>query len=152
MTRRATRMSLVAGAAALGAATLTLVALGSGAVASDDSAAADTVATAPAAPAGQDRITDQEGICGDARYDAEVDREDGGLESSFEIDDAQPGQRWQITATHNGVQYVDEVLTTDHEGEIEVERLHTDADGVDEFVMTAKRLDGAGDCSVTLRR
>jgi hypothetical protein len=107
---------------------------------------------AVAGVASADRASEKTGACGTARYDAEVDREDGGLESSFEIDDAQPGQRWHIKLSKNGDTYVDREFTTDREGEIDVERRHIDGPGVDEFVMSAQRLDGPGSCSVTLTR
>ncbi len=131
------RKSIIAGVAAFGAVSLCMVAAGSGAFAST---------------AGVSTTSERTGDCGGARYDAEVDREGNGLESNFEIDDAQPGQRWQIQLTQNGEKYFDQQLTADHEGEIDVEQQRTDAAGVDEFVMAAKRLDGPGDCSVTLTR
>jgi uncharacterized low-complexity protein len=137
------RKSLLAGAVALSAATLGIVAFGSNASASDDNATA---------PAAQRTVSEKSGACGEARYDAEVDREGNGLETSFEIDDAKAGQRWQITLVQNGEQYFDKALVTDREGEIDVEQLRNDGAGVEEFVMTAKRLDGPGNCSVTLTR
>lgn len=128
------RKTFVASVAVLGGAGLGLLAL------------------APAAAAVGDRVSEKAGACGDARYDAEVDRDDGRLESNFEIDRAQPGQRWQIKLSQNGKQYFDRVMTVDREGEIDVEQNRTDAAGVDEFVMSAKRVDGPGNCSVTLTR
>ncbi|MGQ0843631.1 MAG: hypothetical protein ACT4QF_05810 [Sporichthyaceae bacterium] len=107
---------------------------------------------AVAAIASGEATSEKNGACGEARYDAEVDREGKSLETSFEIDDAKPAQRWQISLSHNGEKYFDRELTTDREGEIDVEQLRPDAAGVDEFVMSAKRIDGPGDCSVTLTR
>lgn len=131
------RKTLVAGVAILGAAGLGAVVAAPGAIAAIGANAA---------------VSERAGACGEARYDAEVDRDDGGLESNFEIDRAQPGQRWAIQLSHNGEKYFDRELTTDREGEIDVEQQRTDAAGVDEFVMSAKRVDGPGNCSVTLTR
>lgn len=107
---------------------------------------------AAASIAGADRTSERAGACGDARYDAELDRDDGALESSFEIDEAKPGQRWLITLSHNGEKFFDRELSTDREGEIDVEEQRADAAGTDEFTMSAKRVGGAGECSVTLTR
>lgn len=131
------RTMFVATTAVLGLAGLGALVVAPGAIAATNSTAA---------------TSEKAGACGPARYDAEVDREDGDLESSFEIDDAKPGQRWQIQLSHNGEKFFDRELTTDRDGEIDVEQRRTDAAGVDQFVMAAKRLDGPGNCSVTLAR
>lgn len=65
------RKSIIATVAVLGVAGAGLVATAGGAVAASGS-----------------KSYERHGSCGTARYEAEIDREDGGLESSFELEGA----------------------------------------------------------------
>lgn len=114
--------------------------------------AAPAAPTAPAAPSvAQDH--DRRGDCGpNARYDADVERDDGRLETSFEIDGAERGEKWRITMQQNGDRFFKQVRTTDFEREIDVERNRPDTRGTDTFKFVAKKVGGGGKCSVTLTR
>lgn len=96
---------------------------------------------------------EQRGDCGsNAFYDAEVEHDDGGIEGSFEIDGVEPGQKWRIQASHNGDRFLNEVRTADFEREIDVEWFTEDRRGSDSFKINASAVDGAGECSVTVKR
>lgn len=107
-----------------------------------------------AASAAPTAIADREkrGDCGpNAGYDADLERDDGQLETSFEIDSTRAsGEEWRITMSRNGKRVLNEVRRTDNEGEIDVERTFRDAPGRDTFRMTADRVGGGGSCNVTL--
>lgn len=130
------RNRFVAATAAV-ALTAGLVGVGAGAASAAPTATADR---------------EKRGDCGpNARYDADLERDDGGLETSFEIDSTRAaGEEWRITMSHNGKRILNEVRRTDNEGEIDVERTFRDAPGRDTVRMTAKRVGGGGSCNVTL--
>lgn len=115
-------------------------------------AGALVAASQTAASAAADAGIERRGVCGQsAVYDAEVDREDGGLEVNFDLDRAASGERWRIVLDQNGEGFFNEVRTVDREGEIDVEIQRPDRSGTDEFRMQATRMSGEGNCAVTIR-
>lgn len=108
-----------------------------------------------AASAAPGAVADHEkrGSCGpNAFYDADLERDDGRLEMSFEIDGARAGEKWNVAMKQNGDRVLKQVFTTDREREIDVERNLTDNRGVDTVKVTAKKVGGGGKCTVTLVR
>jgi len=112
---------------------------------------AASVTVALAAPAVAD--VEKRGSCGNgARYDFDVDRDDGHLEASFEVDSNVRGQQWRLTLFQNGNRVFRDVRTTDREGEVDFDRNRPDSAGADIFRATAKNLGSGQTCSVTIRR
>ena len=116
-------------------------------------AAALVGGTAPlalAAPAQAD--TEKRGSCAGARYDFDVDRDDGRFEVAFEVDSDRAGQQWRLVLLHDGDRIFRDVRTTDREGEVDVERHRPDTAGADTFRARAVRLGTGQSCSVTITR
>jgi hypothetical protein len=112
--------------------------------------AGGAVPLALAAPAQAD--TEKRGSCAGARYDFDVDRDDGRFEVAFEIDSDRAGQQWRLVLRHEGRRIVRDVRTTDREGEVDVERRRPDTAGADTFRARAVRLGTGQSCSVTITR
>ncbi|MDQ3554748.1 MAG: hypothetical protein M3395_10130 [Chloroflexota bacterium] len=77
---------------------------------------------------------EREGDCsGRADWELEVEREGGGLEVELEIEAIKAGKVWDVRIKQNGNRFFKANLTTDREGEIEVERQRPDTAGPDKF-------------------
>jgi hypothetical protein len=102
-----------------------------------------------AAPASAD--VERRGACGAGSYEFSVDREDGGLEVSVDVDRVAPGSRWRVTMRHDGNRFYRNVLRADGEGDLDVERQRPDTSGRDTFRFRAKRVGHAIACSDRIR-
>ena len=106
---------------------------------------------AVAAPASAD--TEKRGACsGSARYDYEVEKDDGRFEISFEVDSNVVGEAWRIKLFHDGDRYASVLRTTDREGEADVERDRPDTAGEDRFRARATNVATGEVCKVTIDR
>jgi hypothetical protein len=103
-----------------------------------------------ASPASAD--VEKRGTCAGARYDFDVDRDEGRFEVSFEVDSNVRGQEWRLVLFHDGERVFRDVRTTDREGEVDVERNRPDTAGADTFRAKAVKLGNGRSCSVTITR
>ena len=109
------------------------------------------IPVALAGPASAD--TEKRGTCSDgARYDYEVEKDDGRFEVSFEVDSNRAGERWRLRLAQDGTRYYSGVGTTDREGEVDVERDRSNTAGKDRFRATATNLSTGETCGVTIVR
>ncbi|MET1059741.1 MAG: hypothetical protein ABWX84_09095 [Nocardioides sp.] len=91
-----------------------------------------------ASPANADN--ERGGSCGGARFELNVDRENGGFEIDADVDNAAPGSRWRIVLKHDGKTYYNKVRTTDNEGDVDVERFRKNTAGKDRFGLRVKNV------------
>ena len=106
---------------------------------------------AMAGPASAD--TEKRGACSDnARYDYEVEKDDGRFEVSFEVDSNVVGQKWRLRLFQDGTRYASQVSTTDREGEADIERDRSNTAGKDRFTARALNLSTGETCKVTITR
>ena len=112
---------------------------------------AAAVPVALAAPAMAD--VEKRGACSNgARYDFDVDKDDGRYEVSFEVGSNVRGQQWRLVLLHEGNRAFRDVRTTDREGEVDYERNRPDTAGSDTFRARAVNLGSGETCSVTIVR
>jgi hypothetical protein len=109
------------------------------------------VPLAVAAPASAD--TEKRGSCsGSARFDYEVEKDDGRFEVSFEVDSDVVGQQWRLRLFHDGQRYASVLRTTDRDGEADVERDRPNTTGEDSFRARAVNARTGEICRVTIVR
>ncbi|MFT3873721.1 MAG: hypothetical protein QM714_13945 [Nocardioides sp.] len=102
-----------------------------------------------AAPAHAD--VERHGNCGGGTYEFSVDREDSGrYEVSLDLDRVKPGSTWKVVLKQNGNRFFSGKLTTDHEGDLDVERHRANTTGKDTFKFKAKRVGHSSSCSRTI--
>ncbi len=104
-------------------------------------AGAVTVATVVPAYADIER----QGRVSGAHYDFSVDRERGGFEVSFDLDNAAPGSRWVVRMSHDGKRYFNRTVTAradddDRDGEFEIERWRGNTAGKDVFRVSIRKV------------
>lgn len=85
-----------------------------------------------------------------ARYDFDVDYDDGYLESNFEVDSNVRGQKWRMSLHHDGNRVLRAVHTTDYEGEVDFERYRPNTSGSDAFKARAVNLRTGEVCSASI--
>ncbi len=122
-----TRITALAGAAALVAAPLTL---------------------AVAAPANAD--VDRNGSCGSARYEFSVDREGNGWEIDAGLDYVKPGSTWKFVVRQDGKQFLKVNRVADNEGEVDVDAFRSNTAGKDKFTFKAKQVGGSVKCGTSI--
>lgn len=114
-------------------------------------ALAVAVPVALAAPAMAD--VEKRGACSNgARYDFDVDKDDGRYEVGFEVDSNARGQQWRLVLLHEGDRVFRDVRATDREGEVDYERSRPDTAGSDTFRARAVNLGSGETCSVIIVR
>lgn len=92
------------------------------------------------------------GDCGTATYELEAESDDEGLEVTFELQSAGPGETWQVDIEQDGTPLWTGERATDDEGELDVDVL-ADEDGGDELTAVAEPADGSGEaCTVSVTR
>ncbi|PUA79022.1 hypothetical protein [Nocardioides currus] len=123
--KTSTRLTALAGATALVAAPLTVLAM---------------------APANAD--VDRNGRCGAGVYELSVDRERGGYDVDAGIDGVKPFSRWTFTLTHDGKRLTKVTRTADDEGEVDVDAFAKNTRGKDTFAFTATS--GAAKCGTSI--
>ena len=111
-------------------------------------------AMTPASASGSSGGVEKEGRCSDgrARYNFEVEREDGGFKADFRVRDARPGREWRVKLFHDGDRFYNRVRTVNGDGEIEVERRRPNTGGADRFHARARNLGTGALCAVTITR
>ncbi len=88
------------------------------------------------------------GQCDGATYDLSVERDDGRLEVSFEVQSQSPGEEWSVVLTEDGQVLREARLLTDDEGELDVDAV---VDLTDAAVFEATATSGDRECSATAR-
>lgn len=68
-----------------------------------------------------DAETRERGTCAATSYELEAEDEDGGVELSFELQSAAPGESWNVELSHNGEVLVSGVRTTDEDAEVDLD-------------------------------
>ncbi|MGD9961315.1 hypothetical protein [Nocardioides sp.] len=101
-----------------------------------------------ASPANADM--EKGGVCGNARYELNVDRENGGFEVDADLDNAAAGSQWRVVLRHDGKVFYNKIRTTDREGDLDVERFRANSPGADKFRLTVKRVGGAAACTTVI--
>ncbi|WP_107766810.1 hypothetical protein [Nocardioides terrigena] len=132
--KNSTRLTALAGTAALLAAPLTLAAI---------------------APAHAD--VDRNGTCGAGRYELSVDRERRAGQAGFEVDagleGVAPYSRWTFVVRHDGKRVLKVTRTADDEGDVDVDTWRRNTAGKDKLAFRATQVGGTTTCgsSVTVR-
>jgi hypothetical protein len=98
-----------------------------------------------AAPASAD--TEKHVACAGGHLELSVDNDGGGWEVDGQVDNVAPNQKWRIVLKHDGNRFFKGVRTTDHEGDVDVERFRSDSAGSDTFRLKAMRLSDGTTCS-----
>ncbi|CUR57787.1 exported hypothetical protein [metagenome] len=101
-----------------------------------------------ASPASAD--IEKGGVCGNARYELNVDKENGGFEVDADLDNAAAGTQWRVVLRHDGTVFYNKIRTTDREGDLDVERFRTNTAGADKFRLTVKRINGSAACTTVI--
>lgn len=94
------------------------------------------------------------GVCAGNAYELSVEQEDGGLEVTFELQSAAPGETWDILVEQDETTLLDHARTTDDDGELDVDVPAHEKDG-DTFTVTATPTagtPGAEPCTATITR
>ena len=89
--------------------------------------------------------------CGDRSTELSVEPDDGGLEVSFELQSAAPGEVWDVVLEQGGTTLLEGQRQTDEDAELDLDA-PADEDGSDEFTATATPADGGDPCTATLTR
>jgi hypothetical protein len=97
--------------------------------------------------------TEKRGSCSSgARYDYEVEKDDGRFEVNFEVDSNRTNEQWRIQLWQDGKRYYSAVRTTDHEGEADAEQNRPNTRGKDHFKARAVSLSSGEVCTVKIVR
>ena len=98
--------------------------------------------------------TERHGACsqGNARYDFDVDRDDGRFEVDLEVESNRPGQKWRLKLFHDGERVLSTVRRTDREGEVEYDRDLRNTAGKDAFRARAVNLGNGEVCTARIVR
>ena len=82
-----------------------------------------------ASACGEDSEKTERGNCGSASYELSVDKEDKGLEVTFELQSAGPGESWNVVIEQDETTLLDGQRQTDEDGELDVDAFADEADG-----------------------
>jgi hypothetical protein len=102
---------------------------------------------------GDDERTER-GTCGTATWELSVEDEDGGVEVTFEVQSAAPGETWDVVVEQDGTEVYSGTRQTDEDAELDVDTTVSSKDG-STFTATAtpQTDNGAGDaCTASLTR
>jgi hypothetical protein len=81
-----------------------------------------------------------------------LSKDDGRIETEFEVDQNRIGRKWRVTLKHNGNRFFRGVRTTHAPGgSFEVRRFANDAAGTDEIVAKARNLRSGELCRAVAR-
>ena len=69
------------------------------------------------------------GTCGNATYELAVESEDGGLEATFELQSAGPGETWNVVVEQDGTSVLEGERQTDEDAELDVDVTVSESDG-----------------------
>lgn len=95
------------------------------------------LAVLSAAPAS---AADREFRYAGAEIDFDVEKDDGRIEVSVDIDDARPGTRWRVVLRQNGRVFHKKVHRADREGDVEIDKNRPDTRGRDTIKLTVKKV------------
>jgi hypothetical protein len=99
---------------------------------------------------GRDSETTERGTCGNATYELSAEDEDGGLEVTFEVQSAAPGETWEVVIEQDGTEVYSGTRQTDEDAELDVDVTVSAKDGSS---FTATATPEAGEpCTVSLDR
>ena len=85
---------------------------------------------------GGDTEKTERGNCGGASYELSVDEEKDGLEVTFELQSAGPGEVWNVVVEQDGTSLLEGERQTDEDGELDVDAFADKSDGTS-FKVTA---------------
>ncbi|HSK17134.1 MAG TPA: hypothetical protein VK915_13335, partial [Gaiellaceae bacterium] len=89
-------------------------------------------AVAPAAAGGAGEVRRSGSCTGASTWKLKLKKDDGRIETEFEVDQNKVGKRWKVVLKHNGVRYFKGIRTTvAPSGSFEVERRVDDVAGTD---------------------
>ena len=95
-------------------------------------------------------VVTERGTCGSATYELSADDEDGGVEVTFEVQSAAPGETWQVVIEQDGTEVYSGTRQTDEDAELDVDATVSEKDG-SSFTATATPQDGEP-CTASLDR
>lgn len=98
----------------------------------------------------RDTETTQRGSCTNATYELSAEDEDGGVEVTFEVQSAAPGETWQVVIEQDGTEIYSGNRLSDEDAEIDVDVTVSAEDG-SSFTATATPENGTP-CTATLDR
>jgi hypothetical protein len=103
--------------------------------------AAALLATAPASAFAHDEGTRDEGICSQgSEFRLDVDLQNEGLRTRFEVVQGVDGDRWRVLVTDNGMVLFRGHRVTDDGGAFRVEIVSEDLEGIDNITALARNL------------
>ncbi len=121
----------------------TLVALGITAIAATSS----LVAAMPAAAASDKEVSRVGSCSGATDWKLELDRDDGKIETEFEVDQNRNGERWRVVLKRDGNRFFRGIRTTHGpSGSFEVERKPRNRPGADRINARAVNLESGEVC------
>jgi len=91
------------------------------------------------------------GTCDNRTTALSVEKEDGGLEVSFELQSSAPGETWDVVLQQGDTTLLEGQRQTDEDAELDLDA-PGDEEGSDEFTATATPADGGEPCTATLTR
>ena len=103
-----------------------------------------------ATPAG---AVEKSGSCAGAKFELDVEKDDGVFEVEADVDYARPGSQWRVVLRHDGRVFYNQVRTADREGEVSVDRDRPNTAGDDRFRLNVRKVGTDQICSrvITLR-
>jgi hypothetical protein len=99
---------------------------------------------------GGDDETSARGTCGGATYEMSAENDDNGLEVTFELQSAAPGETWNVVVEQDGTSVLEGDRQTDEDAELDVDVTVNEDDGTS-FTVTATPENGEP-CVATLDR
>lgn len=90
------------------------------------------------------------GTCGNTTHELSVEPEDGGLEVTFELQSAGPGETWDVVVEQDGTAVLEGERQTDEDAELDVDVTVSESDGTS-FTVTATPENGEP-CTASLER
>ncbi|MCW2773943.1 MAG: hypothetical protein JWN91_2269 [Nocardioides sp.] len=97
-----------------------------------------------------DDETSATGTCGGATYEMSAENDDAGLEVTFELQSAAPGETWNVVVEQDDVSVLEGDRQTDEDAELDVDVTVNEDDGTS-FTVTATPQNG-DPCVATLER
>jgi hypothetical protein len=91
------------------------------------------------------------GTCDNRTTELSVEKEDGGLEVSFELQSTAPGESWDVVLQQGDTTLLEGQRQTDEDAELDLDS-PADENGGDEFTATATPAAGGEPCTATLTR
>ncbi|WP_028651779.1 hypothetical protein [Nocardioides halotolerans] len=98
-----------------------------------------------------DDETTQRGTCEGRSTELSVERDEGGVEVSFELQSTAAGETWDVVLAQGETTLLEGQRQTDEDGELDLDAPAAD-DGSDEFTATATPSAGGEPCTATLTR